>query len=158
MPPWTPWAVSSVLMIFQNLSMSVGYPFLGLWARPGPPEASAIPWWHNCHAHVSGHEWAMPVGIQTPRLERGMHALYLKQQNGLVPPKWMQSVATTPVTYIVWVTRLALITSCPGLLVTCACICFSSAAILPQRCGYRGPSPFKFFTSAPYGEQTWFVF
>lgn len=145
------------VIIFQILSTSVGYPFLGPWVKPGLPEASVISWWHNCHAHLSGHKWVMPVGIQTLRLGRGMHTLYLKQQNGLVPPKRMRSAVTTPVTCIVWVTHLALITSCLGLLMTFACMCFSSAAIPLQPCGNKGPSPFKFFPSALSGKQTWFV-
>ena len=152
------------IIICQNLLSCVGYPSIGLGATPGMPEARVVSWWHDCQAH----EWTgMGNACGNPNTEtlKGTHTLCLKQLSGWAPPKWIQSAVTTPGQYtpimcVVWVTHLALTTSCLGLLVTIACIWFffSSPVILPHHCGYRLSSSFKFLTSVLYGEQTWWLF
>lgn len=131
----------------QHWSSSVGYPFLGLWVRPGPPEPRVISWWHHCHAHMGGHG-CVPGTANTEGQEKNACPVFATAK-WLVPPDrcgqqslLLGRVLSAPLAdtcYVpFWVSRNPCVHLFPSQL--------------------HCPSPSKLFTSALCGEQAWFLF
>lgn len=128
MPHLTPWAISSRIIFQIHLALLVIPSLAYEWEQRDQSWVYFLVTQLPC----ANKETQMGSACGNPNTEDWKECL-LRIENSSVArcslSAW--SAVAPPVACIVWVTHLALITSCLGLLVTFACICFFFPAAPP---------------------------